>query len=376
LLSRDVRLEGFTGTDWVRLAEVVRPPDPRPREVGDPDEPSPEPVQPADGQPNGGIIAVTTGTRLRKLLSTRAGRLDPLAEAWPAPLHDLAARHAARWALELHTGALDDLMDRFAARLRREQDLLAQALELLAVVRELESEGLIRSWPRRLENWPLPSERMVLRAFDAFCPEGRAVLLGVFQRGEVATCIALRRARSGFDWVVGPDELRGEMGLTAGDWTRDYRHLARAVERRVAPLALGCFGEMSTFRRLAADHSPGAWAGAVASRDIILSPVVPAIAVPLGIDAGRAAFYAVRGLAERLGASSWLEQAGALYPAFERVKELALGDRSWPGENGFESLLGFDPFSALRRLLSRDHHDEHGHDAAFHDHDQGGDGGK
>jgi hypothetical protein len=343
VLTRDVRLEGFTTSDWVLLGEVLRAQQPRERE----NEAGAMPQASADPVPRGGVIAVTTGPRLRKLLSTQQGRLDPKSEPWPAALADLAKRHAARFAVQLETGALDELMDRFALRLRKEHDYAAQALEFVAALRELEADGVVRLWPPRLDQWPMPSERILLRALEAFCPEGKAVMLGVFDHGEVATCLVMRRRGSGFDLVVGPDDLRNEMGLTSGDWTRDYRHLARAAEFRVAPLALGCFGELSTFQDLASQSSPGAWAGAVAARDIILSPVVPAVAIPLGIDAGRAAVVAMRELADRLGAGSWLEQASVRYPALSRVREL------YAGERDLKAVLGFDPWSLLQRLLHR-----------------------
>jgi hypothetical protein len=342
VLTRDVRLEGFTTSDWVRLGDVLRPRSPRPREHDS----AAVPARVSAPGPRGGIIAVTTGPRLRKLLSTQQGRLDPGLEPWPTPLPELAKRHRVRWALELGTGALDELMDRFAVRLKREQDFSAQVLEFAAALRELEAEGAVRLWPR-LDQWPTPSERILLHALEAFCPDGKAVMLGVFAHGELATCLVMRRRGSGFDLVVGPDELRNEMGLTSGDWTRDYRHLARAAERRVAPLSLGCFGELSTFQDLASRSSPGAWAAAVAARDVILSPVVPAVAIPLGIDAGRAAVVAMRELAEHLGASSWLEQATLRYPVLERVREL------YSGERDLRALLGFDPWTLLRKLASR-----------------------
>ena len=343
MLTRDVRLEGFTTSDWVRLGDVLRPQSRRPREH----EAELLPAPAGAPVPRGGIIAVTSDSRLRKLLSTLEGRLDPRTEPWPAALSDLAKRHRVRWAIELGTGALEELMDRFALRLRKEQDYSAQVLQFVAVLRELEADGTVRLWPPRLDQWPMPSERILLHALEAFCPEGKAVMLGVFAHGEVATCLVMRRRGSGFDLVVGPDDLRNEMGLTSGDWTRDYRHLARAAEYRVAPLALGCFGELATFQDLAARSSPGAWAAAVAARDIILSPVVPAVAIPLGIDAGRAAVLAMRELADRLGAGSWLEQATHRYPALERVREIYAGERE------LKTVLGFDPWSVLRKLLYR-----------------------
>lgn len=342
MLTPDVRLEGFTTADWLRLIEVLRPPRTRPRE-----QPPRRGAEAPPRAPRGGIVAITTGNRLRKLLSTERGRLDPGGENWPAALEDLAARHGASWSLILHTGALDELMDRFGERLRPEQTLIDQAVVLLGALRELEAEGAIHAWPWSLSSWPIPHERLLLRAFDAFCPDGKVVLLGVFERGELATCIAARRRGKGFDWILGPDELRRDMGLVSGDWTRDYRHLARAVELRLGPLALGCFGEHATFRDLVERPSPGAWAAAVASRDVILSPVVPAIAIPLGVDVGRAALSTVRDLADRIGASGWLGSHSLIGPALERVRELTVFDRD------LESLLGFDPIQLLRKLFVR-----------------------
>lgn len=351
MLTRDVRLEGFTTADWVRLIELVRPPRGRPRERDTADEADGLEAGARADRRHGGVIAITTGNRLRKLLGTDAGRLDVRAQAWPVPLEDLATEHSARWAVSLHTGALDELMDRFGDRLRREHDLMAQGLLLVSILRELESEGALTAWPWKLSAWPVPHERMLLRAFEAFCPDGRSLLLGAFENGEVATSIAVRRHGTGFDLILGPDEIRREMGLISGDWTRDYRHLARAAEQRVGSLALGCFGEVSTFRRLAERPVPGAWAAAVAARDIILSPVVPAIAIPLGVDVGRAALATVRDLADRFGASGWLGEHSPLSPALARVKDIGLFDRD------IESLLGFDPVVLLRKLLTRDTED-------------------
>src|SRR5262249_49726324 len=83
-------------------------------------------------------------------------------------------------------------------------------------------------------------------------------------------------------------------------WRRDYRHLARAIEHRAGPLSFGCYAEVATIRALEVDPSPGAWARAAALRDIILSPLPAPLAIPLGLDAGRAAFQALRAVAGRL----------------------------------------------------------------------------
>src|SRR6185295_13487935 len=73
------------------------------------------------------------------------------------------------------------------------------------------------------------------------CPAGRTILVGLFEERELWSSIALRRGPGSVDLILGPDEVRGDMG----------------------PLA-------------------GAWARAVAVRDLILSPVLAALAIPAG----------------------------------------------------------------------------------------------
>jgi hypothetical protein len=292
-------------------------------------------------------LVVTAGQRVKKVLVTELGRIDPALQPWPEPLADVAERYRARWALELKAGALDELMERFADRLRRDQDALGQIVLLVGILRELEAEGKIRVWPWRLSSWPVPHERVLTRALDALCPDGKAMLLGVYEQGELYTAIVARRSGSGFDLILGPDRLRSEMGLVSGDWRRDYRHLVRAAEARAAPLAIGCFGELETLRGLLSSPRPGAWAGAIAARDVVLSPAVPAVAIPLGLDVGRAAIVAVRGLAERLGAGAWLSSDGPLAPALNRVREIAGVDKD------VRQLLGFDPILLISKIFSR-----------------------
>jgi len=197
-------------------------------------------------------------------------------------------------------------------------------------------------WPWPIADWPIPNERAVVRALDALCPEGRVALLGVFERGELYTCLAARRAAAGFDALLGQDELDGEMGLLSGDWRRDYRFLAQAAERVLGPISVGCFGELFTFQSLAASRAPGAWAAAVAARDIVLAPLATALVVPLGFDAGRVVLESVRGFARRFGALGVLS---SLSPNFDRGMPLFEADiRAW---------LGFDPLRLVLRLMAR-----------------------
>ncbi len=341
MFSADVRFEGFTQCDWSRVLSLFRPRATSGKER-DPD------------RPKGGVIAVHADGRIRKLLHTEAGRLrlDDVAKEWPLSPRELAARHHASWAVSVTAGALENVMERMGARMRRSDDFTAQMVLLVSLVRDEMRDGRVEIHPRRLEGMPLPTVAVIERTLDAVCPRSQSMLLGLFDGGELWTSIALRRGeRGGFDWVMGPDEIRRDMGLLAGDWRRDYRHLARAVERKVGKLSLGVFAEMSTFRSLEVDPTPGAWARAVAIRDVILTPVPIALAIPLGLDAGRAAVSVLAGVAERAEGLSFVSPVlGMLRGAIGQVANAA-GLVDVEGEVGGAT---FDPLELLRRLLARE----------------------
>lgn len=134
---------------------------------------------------------------------------------------------------------------------------------------------------------------------DAACPNEHAMVIGVFEGGELWTCVAFSRRDGAIDAIVGKEGLRKAMGLLSGDWRRDYRHLVHAAESRFGKLASGYFAERETLSTLVASSSPGAWARAVAVRDVIISPFPAAMALPLGLDAFRAGKALVQASTER-----------------------------------------------------------------------------
>jgi hypothetical protein len=340
-----VRFEGWTTEDWIRFLNLWQP-----RAT-----PEREPTR-----PRGGVIVVHEDGQILKLVHTQRGRLDPawaldasppdgaralaLRTGQPAPLADLASAHHASWALGLRLGALDEVMERFGARVRRADDITDQALLLCTIVREMMNEGAIASWPQRLRGFPVPSAQVVLRTLDALCADGRAITLGLFDPSGLWTCFVARRRGRGFDVIAGPDELRPELGLLSGDWRRDYRHLVRAVEDRYAPLAFGCFSEVETFRTLQVDGRAGAWARAMLVRDVVLSPIPVAVGLALGADGARYAFEHVRVITNKL------DPFGFLDPVLRGVRA-RLGTAA--GDKDVTGTLGFDPMAALRALLKR-----------------------
>ncbi len=330
VFAAELRFEGFTCQDWERVLDLFQPLRPRgePRDLD---------------RPQGAIVAVHADGRLRKMLHTQVGRLrlDDVAADWPLSAEQLARRHDASWAFVIRSGALEHVMERLGVRITRHDDFTAQCLHFLELAQQQVEAGNIEIWPHRLQGLPFPTKGMVDRTIDSVCPPGKAMLLGLFDKQQLWTSIALKRGADGFEAIVGPEPMREQVGLLSGDFRRDHRHLARAVSDQLGPLSLGCFADYRTFRNLEVDGTPGAWALAVAVRDVVLYPVPPAMALPLGLDVGRAALSALRTVASRIDAT------GVFDPALSMLRDV-----TWRGRK-VEEMLGFQPLEILRRLLER-----------------------
>ncbi len=327
MFTPDCQVFDFTAQDWLRLPDLFRQPAPA--------------VTPA-ARSGGGIIAVREGDRILKVSSTIRGRLAPPTSGHTSA-ESLAAVHDGAFAVVLSSVALEQFGDRFARRLERGQSFHVQVEAFVDAMRELEREGEVELWPTPFAEWPVPTERAFSSALDLLCPDGKSIVIGAFEGGELYTSLGLRRRGAAFDAVMGPDRVRRDMGLLSGDFSRDYRYLGSAVEARLGPLAVGCYGELSTFRDLAREPAPGAWASAVAGRDIVLTPVTAGLAVPLGVDAGRAVLSLAKGLVGRLGILGSMSAPTSLGigARFERAYALVEGD--------VRRYLGFDPWRVLAR---------------------------
>lgn len=328
VLTTDVRFEGWTTESWTRFLSLWRP--------------RAEPEREAS-RPRGGVIVIHDGQRVRKALHTHTGRISP-EMAFPPNLAELAGVHRASFAVSLEMGALEEIMDDFGARLRKEDDLLAQALKLLASGREAMQTGKLELWPRRLAGVPVPTEGMVVRAMDALFSHGRVLLLGLFEDGALWTALCLRRRGTEIDLIAGPEDLKHTVGLLSGDHRRDYVHLTRAAEEMYGPLSFGCFSDVSTFRALQVDPEPGAWARAAAVRDIVLSPVPAGVGLALGFDGARLVASNLRIVTERIDRFGLLD--GALRMARKQASKAL-------EEKDVSAVLGFDPLAVLRALLRR-----------------------
>ncbi len=283
MLHHDVRFDGWDVRDWQRLVSALRRP----------------PSRVADGAPTGGLFVLHDGAHVLKLLHSAAGRL-PGAGGRLRPLPELCAEHHARWGVSLHDGALEELMERIGARASRRDDLVDQALSFVATAQRMGREGAIATHPAELSSLRVPSAEMLRAALSRLLPDGKVLALGLFEGGELFTALVLRRRGRAIDLVLGPDELRARMGLLSGDFRRDYRFLAAAIEELAGPIGTGVFTELATFRELFVSPPPGAWARAALVRDVVVVPLAGAALVPIAVDAVRGAFAALVRATERL----------------------------------------------------------------------------
>jgi hypothetical protein len=325
MLTADVRVEEFDTADWFALTHLLSYARSR------------KPLA------TGGVVVLLEGDRVVQVTSTTRGRLDAGDPMFSGPLAAVADGHGVSFAVRLERAALTRIADGFAVRIARGDDVLTQGIKLLKVVRALSDEGVVEIYPRDFRTL-FAKERLTRRLVDALCPAGKTMLFAAFENGEVHTSVALHRGERGFDRIVGPGAVRGEMGLVSGDWARDARGVARAVELGVGPLSIGCFAETAVWRKLIGQTGPGTWTAAVAARELVFHPLAPALAIPFGVDVGRAAVAVARDWATRFGVPPLLGEASPLRPAFDRVRDLS-------EKSELERRLGFDPFALLADLF-------------------------
>jgi hypothetical protein len=256
----------------------------------------------------------------------------------------LAQREGARFAVAAEAFALEELHERLGGRLRPDDDAFTTALVALGALRELHEEGAIHVWPKLLpERVPLPAPAVLQRTLDFVLPRGRAACVVLFDRDAVDTALLVRRTGATIDRVLGPEALAEMCGPLGGDFRRDYRRVRDSVERALAPLAFGLYSETATLHSLLRETEAGAWARALASRDVVLDPMPSWALVAAGAGVVRAAATRSRGVFGGLG--PWR----TLLPGLARLREVsaALSSLNIP------SVLGFNPLRVLALVLGR-----------------------
>jgi hypothetical protein len=321
------RIEGFQRAHWLRWGQLVCTERP--------------------GEARGGLLVVTApegGTRrVDRVVHTERGVLEVAAteaagtDATPvgeAVLAELAEREDAAWVLALDQAALGALRSTIVPL--GDGDYLERVLELWSSLIAMQHGGALDSWPHQLESWPFLAE-VLPYGLDAALGEGQSAVVAVWRGGELYTALALRKHHAHLDRVLGPDFLVPAMGLASGDFRRDYRYLSQVVERELGPLAFGFFGHHGAVRELLRRESPRAWAEAVAAREVIVSPMSSAVALPVGIDVGRALLRSARNFLGDLGLGGFVppDVNALLEPVVSRPD--------------LRDLMGFDPFELIER---------------------------
>lgn len=343
MISANLRFEGFDARSWTNLISLFAPGVVARMTTEIVDDDAPEMTEPAAFERRSGmlVVVVDEDDRVLKAFHTVRGRIKGLSYAGPDHLEAMCERYGARRCFVLREGVLEEISERAARRLDRSDDYVAQLLTVARAVREMSDAGAFLSWPRPLATVPIPTGAMVARALDTVFPDNRAMVSVLWKRGVPWTGLVMRRRGGLIDLIAGPDLIARWSGPLGGDWRRDYRVITAAVDRAVAPVHLGLFGEVTTLRSVLRSAEPGAWARAVAVRDLIAHPMPPYVAVALGADV-------VRAMAQR--SARWLGgiDAVALMGPYVnymrgRIAEVA----------SVTATLGFDPLKLLAGWLQR-----------------------
>ncbi len=342
MISESLRFEGFDSRSWTNLIGLFAPNVVHRLETEAADSDAPEADDSAKGKRTGSLVVVLDDReRVLMAMHTAHGRIMNLEYEGPDALESMAKRWSATRAVVMREGVMEEIAERAAHRVERGDDYFAQLLVVARSIREMSEAGLLLTWPRTFEAAPIPTISMVNRALDTVLPDDHAVVLVVWNGSSVWTALVLRRRAGFIDLVAGPDLLTRWTGPLGGDWRRDYRVVCEAVDRTVAPVHLGIFTNVSTVRNLLRSYDPGAWARAVAVRDVIVSPTPPYVAVALGADIVRAT---AKESARWLGGIDALGQLAPLaHYVRSRIAEVA----------SVTATLGFDPLKLLAQWLRR-----------------------
>ena len=351
MIGPDLRVEGFDAESWTRLVGLFMPnlEERLTREPPSSDHDVALTEAEGDDRPKRHGTLVVVDDADRRILMARhsvEGALPKLVgESSAQDLRALTRSHGARRIVVVREGAMDGLSDAIADGLAHETadgGYITQVLVVLRAARYMMEDGDLRVWPNPFANVPVPSARMLRRAFDGVLPDDHAMVVALFDRGQPYTSIVIRRRNGLIDLVAGPDLVTSWTGPVGGDWRRDHRVLLRAIERHVAPVHLGLFAEVSAVRESLRRGEPGEWARQVAVRDVVIDPMPRSVKVALGADALRGISHLSSGL---LGG---LDLWSAAMPVLERVRS------RWTEIRGISEELGFDPFVVLAALLRSD----------------------
>jgi hypothetical protein len=322
MLSSELRVTGFDPSSWGRLLSLFG--------AG---------VEQASAAQRGTLVVVVDelGAAVAAFVTQR-GPVPIANYTSRAELPQLCERLGAQRAIVVKLGAIEELTERAVPRVLGSDNYAAQWLGLLSAARELEREGALYFWPEH-GRLPLPSPPVLARTLDTVLPDERSLLAVLWEDSVPWTALLLRRRAGEIDLVAGPEFVLDVVGPLGGDYRRDHRAVSRAVSDAVAPVHIGIYAQRSRFERLLRNPEPGAWAKAVALREIIIDPSPAYVHVALTADAMRAT---ARKTSQYLGGLDFL---GFAQPYARYAREQIMHVASVTG------LLGWNPLQVLASRL-------------------------
>lgn len=323
MITEDFRFEGFDATAFKRLVQLFG---------GN--------TAPLERMPGLLVIVLDASSKPCAAMITGRGPVDVGAFEGPAQLQELCTRLNVMSAVLIDDGALTELVENAADAMRFDDDYVQHWLSMVRATRALEDDGRILWWPRR-SHLPIPTQAMLTRALNLVLPPRRSLLIALWEGETLWTGCAIERGDKDLTRIVGPDFMVEWAGPLAGDFRRDHRTLSRAVSAAMAPAHLGVFAQREAFQALLRSSEPGAWAQAVATREVIISPAAPYVHVALGADALRAAGKRTAAALGGVDLASYIGPIAAL--ARQRIGRVS----------SLTNILGFNPLSALASRLRR-----------------------
>jgi hypothetical protein len=326
VLSTNLRVTGYDAVTWLRLVSLFEPP----RPIATIGEVTPQ-----------GLLVVVEDEQGRGCAGFVADRGSVPTDDYAsrADLAKLCERHRARRGIAMRQGTIEAITERAADQVLHTDDYAVQWLAIWAATRELEREGALYFWPERQPRIPVPSPQMVTRAIDVLLPDERSFVAVLWDETELWTALVLRRRAGQIDLIGGPELVHEITGPLAGDFRRDQRAVSRAIGAAIAPVQLGLYAQRRRFERLLRDPEPGAWAKAIALRDVIIDPSPAYVHVAVGADALRATARRTGRLLGGIDLMSYIEPA-ARY-AREQIANVS----------SVTNMLGFNPLQLLARKL-------------------------
>jgi len=306
------------------------------------------PAESRVGDVRHGLVLLTRDGRPAALADLRRGFV-PL-PAWLARdaavdrevLRRLRREHGATWAVAVGGAALRRLDAALSRAFDPSGDLLDGLLRLAHEAREARRAGELLFSPALLDDVPIPAAAQVRSAFDLVLPDDRTALFYAFGPQGLSFGLVAEKRRGRLVCVAGHEALGG-IAVRGAQWRAAVPRILRETALRFAPPAVGVFGDEAALRRIVFGTEPAALPRALATREVILDPLPPWLAVLLGLDTAAKAAGTARSLLRRFDPLGLAERLDPARLARDLQQRLGV-------EHPLARALGFDPFAVLVRL--------------------------